>query len=160
MVSQSVKDAVKNALYEKILSHVSEIRGIQSYLNELGFDGDEIVRSALETEEKEEVNLNRLLDNSSKNTFRPMSLVTQQPILKKIDVSKRKPIVSNTSKSQYKGVSKKHGNKWRARLGVDGRDVELGYFTDEIDAARAYDDAKIKVTKSLSGLNFPERYTK
>jgi hypothetical protein len=89
-----------------------------------------------------------------------MSLVTQQPILKKIDVSKRKPIVSNTSKSQYKGVSKKHGNKWRARLGVDGRDVELGYFTDEIDAARAYDDAKIKITKSLSGLNFPERYTK
>ena len=42
--------------------------------------------------------------------------------------------------SRFKGVCwHKRQSKWQARCSVDGREVYLGYFTAETDAARAYD---------------------
>lgn len=46
--------------------------------------------------------------------------------------------------SRYKGVTwEKREQKWRARITSrqSGRLLSLGYFTDEIEAATAYDDA-------------------
>lgn len=46
--------------------------------------------------------------------------------------------------SKYKGVSwSKRHLKWRARIERDGKQVGLGYFSNEADAARAYDTAAI-----------------
>ena len=43
------------------------------------------------------------------------------------------------STSQYIGVSlNKENNKWRARIVLNSKIKHLGYFTDELDASKAY----------------------
>lgn len=47
--------------------------------------------------------------------------------------------------SAFKGVSWfKRDAKWRAQIRIDGKTINLGCFTSEIDAARAYDAAATK----------------
>jgi hypothetical protein len=47
-----------------------------------------------------------------------------------------------TLSSQYRGVSwDKQKRKYQARINVCGRDVQLGCFANELEAARAYDNA-------------------
>lgn len=51
------------------------------------------------------------------------------------------------SGNRYKGVSKKdYPNRtiWRASIKVDGRNIHLGYYDSEVEAAKAYDEATIK----------------
>src|SRR5215471_18439256 len=43
-------------------------------------------------------------------------------------------------RSGFKGVAR-HGGKWRARIAVDGKQIELGIFSTAEEAAAAYDDA-------------------
>jgi hypothetical protein len=58
--------------------------------------------------------------------------------------------------SRFKGVhwSKRHGC-WRARIMVAGRDIPLGLFQDEEQAACAYDDAAREAFGSFGVYNFP-----
>jgi len=57
--------------------------------------------------------------------------------------------------SKYKGVSfRKRQNKWVADIQVDGKPRFLGYFNEEIDAARAYDSAAKKYHGQYATLNF------
>lgn len=62
--------------------------------------------------------------------------------------------------STYKGVSRR-GNKWRAVIyppkGTDKRQVYLGQFCSEIEAARAYDQAASHYFGPFAKLNFEER---
>jgi hypothetical protein len=50
---------------------------------------------------------------------------------------------SINAKNQYRGVSRlvQHKNKWQARLKVNGRAIYLGCFSDQKDAAIAYNAA-------------------
>jgi hypothetical protein len=57
--------------------------------------------------------------------------------------------------SKYKGVCVS-GNRWRAQIGDNGKRVRIGYFAVEIDAARAYDAAALKLYGEYACLNFPE----
>lgn len=54
--------------------------------------------------------------------------------------------------SQYKGVSFE-SNKWRSKIVVDGKKINLGRFENELDAAKAYDTAAIKYFGSFAKLN-------
>ena len=60
-----------------------------------------------------------------------------------------------TNKSGYRGVCwNKIYNKWVARVSVNKKRIHLGYFTDKIDAAKAYDkyviDNNLEHTKNFT----------
>ncbi|MGB8225255.1 MAG: AP2/ERF family transcription factor [Sedimentisphaerales bacterium] len=57
--------------------------------------------------------------------------------------------------SKYKGVSRcKRTNKWRAVICVNGLDMHLGYYDEENEAAKAYDEAAKKYRGDFAVLNF------
>ena len=57
--------------------------------------------------------------------------------------------------SKYRGVHWVQIDKrWRAHIQFQGKYISLGYFKNEIDAARAYDRAAIKHHGEFARLNF------
>lgn len=60
--------------------------------------------------------------------------------------------------SMYKGVTwRKDRKKWRANICLmDGTKKHLGYFESELDAAKAYDEAALKLFGNFATLNFPK----
>ena len=59
--------------------------------------------------------------------------------------------------SQFKGVTwDKRGGKWQPQIMVHGKHIYLGYFDDEADAARAYNDAAIEHFSEFARLNVIE----
>ena len=59
--------------------------------------------------------------------------------------------------SKYKGVSFVRG-KWRTRITMHERTVNLGYSPTEIRAARVYDAAAVEYHGEFARLNFPEEW--
>ncbi len=67
----------------------------------------------------------------------------------------RRP-VSNSS--GYKGVGfHKASGRWRAYIGIQGRQTSLGYHESPEAAARAYDAAAIEHFGEFARLNFPTK---
>lgn len=64
--------------------------------------------------------------------------------------SKARP---NKKHSKYRGVTR-HAGKWIAQARVNGKNKKLGRFTDEEDAARAYDKAALAAYGEHAHLNF------
>ena len=57
--------------------------------------------------------------------------------------------------SRFKGVRwDKNARKWRACIKVQGKQVHLGFYSLEIDAARAYDNAALLYFKEFARTNF------
>jgi hypothetical protein len=62
------------------------------------------------------------------------------------------------STSKYKGVSLlKRTGKWRSAIGFEGRTISLGSFTNEKQAALAYDLAAKRYHREFAYLNFSEK---
>ena len=64
-----------------------------------------------------------------------------------------------TCSSHFKGVSwNKFAKKWCAKIkpSADSKRMHLGYFTDELAAARAYDDAVRRYHGSFGRVNLPD----
>jgi hypothetical protein len=68
--------------------------------------------------------------------------------------------LANTAKrpgtsSKFKGVTLYRATgKWMAQIQVEGVKRHLGYFTDETDAAAAYDQAAVEAFGEFARLNF------
>ena len=59
--------------------------------------------------------------------------------------------------SEFKGVSWDNAiSKWRPRIKHNGKQCYLGIFTDEIDAALAYDEAARIYFGPFARANFPQ----
>lgn len=68
----------------------------------------------------------------------------------------RAKFTKGTYSSRFKGVSRnRRDNRWRAAISVGGRLIVLGWFDDEIAAARAYDRAALRYHGAFAALNFP-----
>lgn len=62
--------------------------------------------------------------------------------------------LSPNHSSKYKGVTWfKRDNKWRAYIKI-GRQIHLGYFDNEIDAAKEYDKKAIELFGEFANINF------
>lgn len=58
--------------------------------------------------------------------------------------------------SRFKGASwNKTAGKWQARIMIDGKVKSLGYYSDDLEAATAYDAAAIEYFGPYAGTNFP-----
>ena len=58
--------------------------------------------------------------------------------------------------SRFKGVSwHKEGRKWQTGIKLHGTQRHLGLFTDEVEAAHAYDDAAREKFGEFARVNFP-----
>jgi hypothetical protein len=59
--------------------------------------------------------------------------------------------------SQFKGVCwRRQVGKWGAAVDIQGRCTFLGYFDDEVEAARAYDRAAVERFGVFARPNFPQ----
>lgn len=66
--------------------------------------------------------------------------------------------INLTSVSKFKGVRpSKTKNKWSARIRVEGKQLHLGTFSSETEAAEKYDDAAHYYHREFASLNFPKR---
>lgn len=58
--------------------------------------------------------------------------------------------------SKFKGVSwMKKNKRWKAHIHLKGKQIHLGCFKNEDDAARAYDTKAIELFGEFARLNFP-----
>jgi hypothetical protein len=62
---------------------------------------------------------------------------------------------ATTSRSIYKGLGPTPGGRWRAFIRVNRKQLYLGTFATEADAALAYDDAARRHHGEYAALNFP-----
>jgi hypothetical protein len=67
---------------------------------------------------------------------------------------KRKTTAGIKCSSKFKGVYwNKERQKWRARINYQGKEIHLGRFTDEIEAATAYNKAAIEYFGEFAKIN-------
>lgn len=70
------------------------------------------------------------------------------------EANKPKPRVASTSR--FKGVHLTRSGKWRARLMLNKKGLDLGTHASEVDAALAYDRAALATWGEFALLNFPQ----
>jgi hypothetical protein len=76
------------------------------------------------------------------------------------NIRNRKKIRRNGC-SKYKGLTwVKYKKKWRVRITLNRTRIILGDFSDEIEAAKAYDRAAVKYHGQFAALNFPNKKQK
>ena len=82
-----------------------------------------------------------------------LNFPTMKHNLNKEPKGRKKQKVSSTG---FRGVTEK-GERYQARLTVDGKLTSLGYFDTANEAAHAFDQAILKYNKPLTKLNFPQQ---
>jgi len=93
-----------------------------------------------------EEHIDHIDSNSLNNTRQNLRIVSAQ------DNNKNKQKIKIKS-SKYKGVRKRGNSKFSAQIDVNKNRIHLGYFTDEDEAAKAYNQAAIKYFGTYARLN-------
>lgn len=89
--------------------------------------------------------------NGLNNTRKNLRLATRQ------DNCRNRRTQGNIKSSQYKGVYwYKSYEMWRAQIQVKGKTKAIGYFKDEVLAAKAYDTVARELFGEFLYLNFPD----
>jgi len=58
--------------------------------------------------------------------------------------------------SKYKGISQdRRDNSWNVRIGFNNKRIQVGWFKDEMEAAKAYDQKAKELFGDFAKLNFP-----
>lgn len=90
--------------------------------------------------------------NGIRHDNRPENL---RPASRSENGRNRRP--SKTGTSKYLGVCwHKQNRTWVAQIRINGKSRHLGFFTEELDAAKAYDAAARRLNIPFANLNFPE----
>jgi hypothetical protein len=63
---------------------------------------------------------------------------------------------SKTCRSKYKGVTQRSPGRWRARININRKAIEIGNFSSEEDAGRAYNEAALNLFGEYARLNVIE----
>ena len=96
----------------------------------------------LDNEQVDHIDCNKL-NNTSENLRKCLFAENQR---------NKKKNVSIGSTSKYKGVSK-YLNKWRATINLNNKQIHLGVFANEEDAAKVYNEASKIYHKEFGKIN-------
>lgn len=62
--------------------------------------------------------------------------------------------------SKYKGVCWRHiPKRWKAYIKINKKQIHIGYFGTELEAAKAYDKKAVELFGEFACLNFPINHT-
>ncbi len=133
----------------KVCSHISIYMHRQIMQNELNAIRHPL-NACLERSRKAELFVDHIDCNALDNRRANLRIVTRTQNAKNRSKTKKK------CSSVYKGVHwHKSNKKWGATITVNHKKIHLGYFEDEIQAAKCYDKAAKKYHKEFACLNFP-----
>ena len=98
-------------------------------------------------------NTNTVLPNLDPFHFRMSSLNEVHTIIAQNTRNRAK--YSTAASSKYKGVCRNKAiNRWQAKICWNRKQIYLGCFTDEVEAAKAYDQAARQYHGAFASLNF------
>ena len=97
-----------------------------------------------------------LLDHANRNGL-DNRRANLRPATATQNACNRSKISSRKTVSRFKGIAACAGKKgWQARIRIEGKVRFLGYYYDEVEAAKAYDRAARKYHGDFAALNFPD----
>lgn len=72
----------------------------------------------------------------------------------KADNNKNRRVNKANTSSRYKGVTwREHAHAWKAYIKIDRKQIHLGYFKDEREAGKAYNEAAKQLFGEFACLN-------
>ena len=105
-----------------------------------------------------EIDKNKVIDHINENSIDDR-LDNYQEIPQRRNIAKGIKYRGNAS-SKYTGVCwHKAHKKWKAQIHINGKRHHLGLFTDEIEAAKAWDERARKEDLPENEMNFPKQST-